>query len=144
MFGAGYLEDTTFFPKRMSYMAEMMYTWFVSRQPICQQAEKKNPPIPWPWRQLASEWLASWPCISWLIKIRQSACRLMVHQEQQLIRFVKKKSANPDNSSCRGSDQPASYLQCCAYRIKMCIKTKRKNSGEVILSKVERNKKKIL
>merc|ERR1712062_638789 len=23
---AGYLEDTTFFPKRMSYMAEMMYT----------------------------------------------------------------------------------------------------------------------
>ena len=23
---AGYLDDTTFFPKRMSYMAEMMYT----------------------------------------------------------------------------------------------------------------------
>ena len=23
---SGYLDDTTFFPKRMSYMAEMMYT----------------------------------------------------------------------------------------------------------------------
>ena len=30
---AGYFEDTTFFPKRMSYMAEMMYTWHTESSP---------------------------------------------------------------------------------------------------------------
>ena len=29
LFLSGYLDDTTFFPKRMSHMAEMMYTWRV-------------------------------------------------------------------------------------------------------------------